>query len=88
MIITSLHGTFSINSCEKDQDKLIVRSKEKDSLMRIFDSKRIIQCEIDGSSYFVTLCKQEFAHSLIMLVKEVNYSDFNQLQSEIKLAMQ
>jgi hypothetical protein len=86
MIITSLLGTFSINSSEKDHDKLIVRSKEKESLMRIFDSKRIIQCELDCSSYFVTLCKQEFAHSLIMMVKEVNYSDFKELQSEINLA--
>lgn len=87
MIINSLYGTFAINSSEKDQDKLIVKSEMKESLMRIFDSKRIIQCEIDGSYYFVTLCKQEFAHSVIMMIKEVNYSDFNQLKSEIDLAI-
>lgn len=87
MIINSLYGTFSINSSEKDQDKLIVKSDMKESLMRIFDSKRIFHSEIDGSSYFVTLCKQEFADSVIMMIKEVNYSDFNQSKAEIDLAI-
>jgi hypothetical protein len=59
----------------------------KESLMRFFDAKRIIPCEINGSSYFVTICKQEFAHSVILMIKEVNYSDFNQLKSEIDLAI-
>lgn len=82
MIITTIHGTFSIISNEKDQDKLIIRSKEKSSLTRIFDEKRIVQCEIEGFSFCVSLCKQEFAHILIMLVKEINYSDLDQYLSE------
>lgn len=82
MIITTIHGTFSIISNEKDQDQLIIRSKEKASLTRIFDEKRIIQCEKEGFSFCVSLCKQEFVHTLIMLVKEINYSDLDQYLSE------
>lgn len=82
MIISTIHGTFSIISNEKDQDKLIIRSKEKSSLTRIFDEKRIIQYEKEGFSFCVSLCKQEFVHTLIMLVKEINYSDLDQYLSE------
>lgn len=78
MIIKSIRGTFSVQSYGKDQDKLIVKSSNKASLMKIFDEKRVVELPSDKNIYCVSLCKQEFVHTLILLVKEVNYSDFNQ----------
>ncbi|EKB48995.1 hypothetical protein [Cecembia lonarensis] len=75
MIIKSIHGTFSICSSGKDADKLLVKSKDKESLTRIFDGQRIVQSEAEEESFFVSLCKQEFAHILILMVKEINYPD-------------
>lgn len=82
MIIKSIHGTFSINSTGQDQDKLLVKSNDKKSLLRIFDEKRVMHNHSDNSEYSVSLCKQEFAHTLILMVKEVNYSDFEKMISE------
>jgi len=82
MIIKSIHGTFSIHSSGKDQDRLLVKSDDKKSLMRIFDEKRVVQNQSENNMYFVSLCKQEFAHTLILMVKEVNYSDFEKMMQE------
>ena len=86
MVITSLHGIFSIVINEKNQDELLVRAKKKDELMRIFDEKRINKSSYDGFEYFVKMCKQEFAHTLIMMIKEIDYSDFDKLLSEINIS--
>ncbi|MGY6741479.1 MAG: hypothetical protein ACXIUQ_01985 [Cecembia sp.] len=82
MIIKSIHGTFSIYSSGKDSDKLVVKSKDKGSLTRIFDEQRIIRSQSEEGGYFVNLCKQEFAHTLILMVKEVNYSDVETIFAE------
>lgn len=82
MIIKTIHGTFSIYSSGKDSDKLVVKSKDKASLTRIFDEQRIIQSQSEEAGFFVKLCKQEFAHTLILMVKEVNYSDVDTIFAE------
>ena len=86
MVIASLHGIFSIVINEKDQDQLLVRAKKKEELMRIFDEKRILKSSADGFEYHVKMCKQEFAHTMIMLIKEINYADFDKYLSEIDLS--
>jgi len=83
MIIKSIHGTFFIQVSENEQDKLIVKSKDKGSLTRIFDGKRINHCSSEDNAFYVSLCKQEFAHTLILMVKEVDYVNFDQTLSNI-----
>ncbi|MDO9552800.1 hypothetical protein [Rhodonellum sp.] len=84
MVITSLHGTFSIIASEKDQDQLFVRSNEKKELSNVFGEKRVLDYEGESFDFFVPICKQEFANTLIMMVKEVNYSDLAKELQEIK----
>ncbi|GAB2633899.1 hypothetical protein [Belliella aquatica] len=86
MVITSLHGIFSIVINEKNQDQLLVRAKKKGELMRIFDEKRISECRVDGFDYCVKMCKQEFAHTIIMMIKEIDYADFDKLLAEVNIA--
>lgn len=86
MVITSLHGIFSIVLNEKNQDQLLVRAKKKDELMRIFDEKRICKSSVDGFEYCVQMCKQEFAHTLIMMIKEIDYADFDKILAEINIS--
>lgn len=81
MVITSLHGTFSIIASEKDQDQLFVRSNVKRELSSVFGEKRVSNYAGEGFEFCVSICKQEFANTLIMMVKEVNYSD---LDKELK----
>lgn len=83
MIIKSIHGTFSIQVSENDHDKLIVKSNDKGSLTRIFDGKRINHCSSEDNTFYVSLCKQEFAHALILMVKEVDYVNFDQTLRDI-----
>ena len=86
MVITSLHGNFSIIASEKDQNQLFVRSHEKRELSSVFGEKRILMYEGEGFNFYVSICKQEFANTLIMMVKEVNYSDLEKELQEIRSA--
>ncbi|MCH7400511.1 hypothetical protein ACFOUP_10450 [Belliella kenyensis] len=86
MVINSLHGTFSIVINEKDQDKLLVKAKSKAELTRIFDENRVRKCQEENFSFFVSMCKQEFAHTLIMMIKEINYLNFEKYLSELDLS--
>jgi hypothetical protein len=51
--------------------------------MRIFDEKRILQSENQKFGFYLVMCKQEFANTLIMLVKEINYGDFEKDTSDM-----
>lgn len=83
MLISSLHGVFSINMHDIDAEKLIIKSKNKEALQRIFDEKRIFTNNKDNYKFCVSLCKQELAHILIMMIKEIDYADFEKFISEI-----
>jgi hypothetical protein len=85
MIITSSYGIFSIVNSIKDQDQLLVRSESKEELVRIFDEKRVLQSENQKFGFYVPMCKQEFANTLIMLVKEINYGDFEKYTSDMNI---
>lgn len=84
MVIRSLHGIFTIVTSEINQDQLLVKARNKQELMRIFDEKRIAECINDQKEFSVQMCKQEFAHTLIMMIKEINYSDFEKTLLEIE----
>lgn len=85
MIINSLYGTISVVSGGLDQDKLRIKSSKKETLMRMFDEKRIGHYESVEYPYYVEMCKQEFAHTLIVLVKDINYPDFHAELGEMEI---
>lgn len=85
MIINSLLGTFSVVSSVQNHDKLCIKSKSKEVLMRMFDEKRINNHESGDYNYSIEICKQEFAHTMIILIKEVNYPDFVQEMSDMEI---
>jgi hypothetical protein len=86
MIINSLLGSFSVVSSVQNHDKLCIKSKSKEVLMRMFDEKRINNYESMDYNYSIEVCKQEFAHTMIILIKEVNYPDFVQEISDIEIS--
>ncbi len=86
MVITSSHGIFSIVSSSNNPDKLIVSSKSKNALLQLFDEKRISTSEEKEFKFDVTICKQEFAHIMIMMIKEINYPDFALYLEEFDLS--
>lgn len=86
MIINSLQGTFSVVSSVQNQDRLCIKSKSKEVLMRMFDEKRINNYASGDYNYSIEICKQEFAHTMIILIKEVNYPDFIQEMSELEVS--
>lgn len=83
MYITSIHGIFSIVSASKDQDNLIISSKTKTAMLQLFDEKRIYTSEEREFNFHVALCKQELAHIMIMMIKEINYSELNFYNDEL-----
>jgi hypothetical protein len=85
MIINSLLGTFSVVSSIQNHDKLCIKSKNKEVLMRMFDEKRINSYESGEYNYSIEICKQEFAHTMIILIKEVNYPDFVKEMSDLEI---
>ncbi|WP_194974638.1 hypothetical protein [Aquiflexum lacus] len=86
MIINSLLGSFSVVSSVQNHDKLCIKSKSKEVLMHMFDEKRITNYESMDYNYSIEVCKQEFAHTMIILIKEVNYPDFIQEISEMEIS--
>ncbi len=86
MIVTSLYGTYSIVNCGKDQDQLLVRAKSKEELTRIFDGKRVLKSEGSEYEFYLSMCKQEFANALIMMVKDIDYGDFEQITSNSNIS--
>jgi hypothetical protein len=76
MIINTLYGTFSVVSGGQDKDRLRIKSPKKETLMRMFDEKRITQYESADYPFYVEMCKQEFVQTLIVLVKDINYPEF------------
>ena len=83
MVIKSLHGVFFIVTSKKDKNQLLIRSKSKSELIRIFGGKRIVQYDQGEIDYEISVCRQEFANTLIMMIKEINYDDFQKHLPEI-----
>ncbi|PRY90680.1 hypothetical protein [Mongoliibacter ruber] len=82
MLVSSIYGVFSIGIQEEDPDKLVIKARKKEALQRIFDEKRISLLSYDKFNFSVNLCKQELAHILIMMIKEIDYTDFEKVFDE------
>ncbi|UJP64057.1 hypothetical protein [Mongoliitalea daihaiensis] len=85
MIIQSLHGVFSISIAPENEDKLLVRSNNIDSLCRLFDKRRVKSINFPSRAYGVSICKEELSNVLIKMVKQIDYDDFDQYMSDLVL---
>jgi hypothetical protein len=65
-----------IEKSEKKDGCVSIRSNSQDELNRFFGSLEIIVSEDLYYAYEVLSCKQEFANAMILMVKEIDYSEF------------
>lgn len=85
MIIHSLFGSFCVVSKSGKPDGLLLQSKSRIALNRIFDDMRIKANESSDYPFVVELCKQEFADTLIKLTKDISYENFDKEISELEV---
>ncbi|MEP0713274.1 hypothetical protein [Algoriphagus sp.] len=83
MKIQTTTADFLIEKCEFDTGCVCIRSNSQDELFRFFGSLEINLTQDTHFTYEVRACKQEFANALIVMVKEIDYSEF----SEFSLGM-
>ncbi|MBD8490830.1 hypothetical protein IFO69_18910 [Echinicola sp. CAU 1574] len=76
MLITSTNGFISVVNSNSDIDHLVVRAKHKGDLSRLFDERRIQPIEHEVFRFGISLCKQEFADTLIKMIKCIDYTNF------------
>ncbi|MFC5624771.1 hypothetical protein [Algoriphagus winogradskyi] len=76
MIIQTTSANFMIEKSEKKDGCVSIRSNSQDELNRFFGSLEIIVTEDLYYAYEVLSCKQEFANAMILMVKEIDYSEF------------
>lgn len=75
-MITSTSGFLSVVNCPADGDHVLVRAKNKTDLSRLFDERRIQLIEHENFKYGISICKQEFADTLVKMIKCIDYTNF------------
>lgn len=76
MLIYTTKSSFLIEGESESKGCVIIRSDSNLELQRFFGSLKIEPSKNSAFSYQVTACKQEFANALILMVKEIDYSTF------------
>lgn len=76
MLITSTNGFLSVVNSPSEVDQLLVRAKCKSDLSQLFDERRILPLKHEVFHYGISICKQEFADTLIKMVKCIDYTNF------------
>ncbi|WP_339867009.1 hypothetical protein [uncultured Algoriphagus sp.] len=76
MIIQTSTANFLIEKSESKKGCVSIRSNSQDELNRFFGSLEISLTEDLFYSYEIQPCKQEFANAMILMVKEIDYSEF------------
>lgn len=77
MFIQTENGDFLI---EKDLDKpdyVRIKTNSREELERFFGSVEITFTNRKEYPYQIFACKQEIANALILMLKEIEYSDFD-----------
>ncbi len=80
MLIQTSNAKFLIESCLNRKDCVQINSTSKEELDRFFGSLEVMKSASFEFPYQITACKQEFANALIIMVKEIDYSDFSSLE--------
>jgi len=77
MLIQTSNGNFLIERNSLKTDSVKIKTNSKEELQRFFGSNQIIFTSNPDYPYHIFACKQEFANALILMVKEIEYSEFN-----------
>lgn len=85
MIIHSLFGNFCVVANSRKPDGLLLQSRSRIALNRIFDDKRVRDNESSDYPFVVEVGRQEFAHVLITLTKDISYENFDKDISELEV---
>ena len=78
MIIQTTSAKFMIEKSETKDGCVSIRSNSQDELNRFFGSLEITITDDLYFSFEVISCKQEFANAMIIMVKEIDYSEFGE----------
>lgn len=78
MIIHTTTASFLVEKCDSRNGRVLVRSNCQENLYRFFGSLEINMSSDPYYPYEVYACKQEFANAMIIMVKEIDYSDFSE----------
>ncbi|WP_026967560.1 hypothetical protein [Algoriphagus terrigena] len=80
MILQTSKCDFLIEDCGKNDGSVFVYSEQLDELQRLFGSSETEYSPRPDWKFRVSTCKQDLVHKLILIVKEVNYRDFNRVR--------
>lgn len=83
MEITTRSARFLIESREPKGGCIEIQCTSEIELHRFFGSMSIYHTGNSNYPYAVKSCKQEFTNALILMVKEVDYSDFSSSHIEV-----
>jgi len=83
MIIQTYNAKFLIESCGQRKDCVVINCNSKEELDRFFGSLDVLETNMDLYPFQVKSCKQEFANALIIMVKEIDYSNFWSLNLQL-----
>lgn len=83
MIIQTNKAEYLISGLPERKDFISIKSNNRAELTRLFGSEKVIQSQEAQWRFEVYSCRQEFANSLILLVKEIDYIDFHELEKFI-----
>jgi hypothetical protein len=78
MIIQTSICRFLIEESGRVDGCIFVYSDSLEEMQRLFGSLEIEYATGELGKYRVCTCKQDLANALILMVKEINYSDFSQ----------
>ncbi|MEB2778036.1 hypothetical protein SYJ56_22170 [Algoriphagus sp. D3-2-R+10] len=83
MKIQTSAANFLIEKCYANNGCVIIRSNSQEELFRFFGSLEISVTNDLYYAYEVQACKQEFANAMIIMVKEIDYSEFSEFSLQM-----
>jgi hypothetical protein len=78
MLIQTVNCDFLIEESNRANGCISIYSDSLEDIQRLFGSLEIEHFDRSDWKYKVCTCKQDLANALILMVKEINYSDFTQ----------
>lgn len=85
MIIKTVTANFLIEKCESNTGYMLIRSNSQEELFRFFGSLEISMTNDFFYTCEVHACKQEFVNALILMVKEIDYTEFSEYSIQMSL---
>ena len=80
MIIQTIQAEYLISSLPEKKDFICIKSNNQAELARLFGSEKVKKSDETDWQFEVYSCRQEFANSLILLVKEIDYKNVQRLE--------